>query len=68
MKIYERDPWLAPYRDAVEGRNQQILRVKESIAGKMKPLKRAINGAMYYCLLGIASYRVQRQLSYRQRY
>ena len=50
MKIYEKDPWLAPFKDAVEGRNQQILRVKEAIAGKRKPLKKAINGAMYYCL------------------
>jgi len=50
MKIYEKDPWLAPYKDAVEGRNQQILRVKDSIAGKRKPLKKAINGSMYYCL------------------
>ena len=50
MKIYEKDPWLAPYKDIIEARNQQILRVRDSIAGKGKPLKKAINGSLYYCL------------------
>ena len=50
MKIYEQDPWLAPYKPILERRNQQILTRKARIAGAGKPLKKAINGAMYYCL------------------
>jgi len=50
MKIYESDPWLSPYKDVVERRNQRILSRKDEIAGKGKSLRKAINGAMYYCL------------------
>ena len=49
-RIYEEDPWLAPYKEVVERRNRQILNRKAQIAGAGKPLSKAINGAMYYCL------------------
>ena len=50
MKIYEKDPWLAPYKPAIEGRSKQLQRVRDSIAGEGKALKKAINGRLYYCL------------------
>ena len=50
MKIWKKDPWLEPYGKVVERRNQQILIRRQEIAGYGRPLKDAINGAMYYCL------------------
>ena len=50
MKIYESDPWLEPYKNIIERRNQEILLRKQQIAGHGKTLKKAINGALYYCL------------------
>ncbi len=50
MKIWKKDPWLEPYGKTVERRNQQIVTRKQEIAGYGRPLKDAINGAMYYCL------------------
>ena len=50
MKIYEKDPWLEPYKGIIEHRNREILLRKQQIAGYGKPLKSAINGALYYCL------------------
>ena len=50
MKIWKKDPWLEPYGKIVERRNQQIVIRKQEIAGYGKPLKDAVNGAMYYCL------------------
>ena len=50
MKIWEKDPWLEPFAKVVQRRNQQILLRKQEIAGYGKPLKAAVNGALYYCL------------------
>ena len=50
MKIWKKDPWLEPFGKVVERRNQQIIIRKQEIAGYGKPLKDAVNGAMYYCL------------------
>ena len=50
MKIWKKDPWLEPFGKVVERRNQQIIIRKQEIAGYGKPLKDAVDGAMYYCL------------------
>ena len=50
MKIYEQDPWLAPYKEIIERRNRQILDRKREIAGTGGRLRKAVNGGMYYGL------------------
>ena len=50
MKIWKKDPWLEPFGKVVERRNQRILLRKQEIAGYGRPLKDAVNGALYYCL------------------
>ena len=50
QQIYERDPWLEPFRDVIVRRNQQIVNRKTDIAGPGRPLKDAVNGALHYCL------------------
>lgn len=47
--IYETDPWLAPYREAVDARHERILSCKQRISGD-RPLSEAINNHLYYGL------------------
>ena len=48
-KIYETDPWLEPYRDAVDARHERILADRRKIAGD-GPLSPAVNNHLYYPL------------------
>ena len=48
-KIYERDPWLRPYREAVDRRHENILRTLRHIAGDGR-LTDAVNNHLYYGL------------------
>ena len=49
VKIYDRDPWLVPYREAIERRFAKIIEKRGALAGGGS-LKLAINGNLYYCL------------------
>ena len=49
MRIYETDPWLSPYREAIDARHERILGMKRHIAGDGL-LKDAVNNHMYYGL------------------
>ena len=48
-KIYETDPWLEPFKGAVDSRHSRILEVKEALVGKEKISSRA-NNHLYYGL------------------
>ena len=48
-KIYETDPWLAPYRKAVDARHERILAERRKLAGD-GPLSAAVNNHIYYPL------------------
>ena len=48
-KIYETDPWLEPFREAIDVRHRRIQETLRHIAGKGK-LKDAVNNHMYYGL------------------
>ena len=48
-KIYETDPWLEPYRGAIDARHERILECKRKLAGD-GPLASAINNHLYYPL------------------
>ncbi len=48
-QIYDTDPWLEPYRGAIDGRHRHILADKLKLAGK-KALSKAINNHIYYPL------------------
>ena len=48
-KLYETDPYLMPYKEAIEARHQRILGMKRHIAGDGL-LKDAVNNHMYYGL------------------
>ena len=48
-KIYETDPWLLPFKDAVDARHERICRTLKHIAGD-GALKDAVNNHMYYGL------------------
>ena len=48
-KIYETDPWLEPYKSAIDARHGRILAAKKKIAGD-KPLSEAVNNHLYYPL------------------
>jgi len=48
-KIYQTDPWLAPFKGAIEARHARILGMKQHIAGDGL-LKDAVNNHMYYGL------------------
>ena len=45
--IYDRDPWLAPYRKAVDARHERILAAKESLSVNGS-LAAGINNHLYY--------------------
>jgi len=47
--IYQTDPWLAPYKDAVDARHKRILDMKEHIA-KDGTLSGAVNNHLFYGL------------------
>jgi len=48
-KIYKTDPWLEPFKEAIEARHARILGMKEHIAGKGL-LKDAVNNHIFYGL------------------
>lgn len=48
-KIYETDPWLEPFKAAIDARHERILAAKEKLAGK-GPLCDACNNHLYYGL------------------
>ena len=48
-KIYETDPWLGPFKDAIDARHRRILETRKHIAGDGL-LKDAVNNHMYYGL------------------
>ena len=49
QKIYESDPWLEPWKDAIEERHQRILDWRKKIAGEGS-LDKAVNNHLYYGL------------------
>ena len=48
-KIYQTDPWLEPYRDAIEARHARILADRKKLCGE-GPISAAINNHLYYPL------------------
>lgn len=48
-KIYKIDPWLEPFKEAIDARTSRILAEKKKIAGD-GPLSAAINNHIYYPL------------------
>ena len=48
-KIYETDPWLEPFRDAIEARHRRILADRKAIAGDGR-LADAVNNHLFYGL------------------
>ena len=48
-KIYETDPWLAPYRGAVDRRHEKILSDKAKLCGT-RTLNESVNNHLYYPL------------------
>ena len=48
-KIYQTDPWLEPYKDAIEARHAHILADRRKLAGE-GPLSAAVNNHIYYPL------------------
>ena len=49
QKIYETDPWLEPWRGAIDARHAQILEQKRKLAGSRR-LSDAANNHLYYGL------------------
>ena len=47
--IYETDPWLEPYRQAIDARHRNILETKKKLASDA-PLVQAVNNHIYYPL------------------
>ena len=45
--IYDNDPWLMPYKDAIDARHDRILAERKRIAGE-GPLADALNNHLYY--------------------
>lgn len=48
-KIYETDPWLQPFKEAIEARHQRVLDDVKKLAGSKK-LSEAVNNHLYYPL------------------
>ncbi len=48
-KIYEADPWLAPYREAIDSRHERILSDKRKLCGT-RTLNESVNNHLYYPL------------------
>ena len=49
QKIYESDPWLEPWKGAIDARHEHILSVKRKLAGEGS-LDKAVNNHLYYGL------------------
>jgi len=47
--IYDGDPWLEPYKSAIDARHARILADKEKLAGE-GPISEAVNNHLYYPL------------------
>ena len=48
-KIYDMDPWLGPWKKAIDARHEAILATKTKLAGD-RPLSEAVNNHLYYGL------------------
>ena len=48
-KIYQTDPWLEPYKGAIDARHERILSDRRKLAGD-GPLSAAVNNHLYYPL------------------
>ena len=48
-KIYETDPWLVPFRDAIDARHERILADRKKLAGERK-LSVAVSNHLFYGL------------------
>lgn len=59
-KIYKTDPWLEPYKEAIEARHERILAEKRKLAGD-GPLSLAVNNHIYYPLHREGDYWVIRE-------
>jgi len=49
-KIYDTDPWLEPYRQAIDARHERIMTVRDAIRGDHKKLYDAVNNHLFYGL------------------
>ena len=49
-KIYDTDPWLEPYRGAIDARHDRIMAAMDSIKGEHSTLYDAVNNHLYYGL------------------
>ena len=49
-KIYDTDPWLEPYREAIDARHDRIMAARDSIKGDHRKLYDAVNNHLYYGL------------------
>ena len=50
LNILKKDPWLAPYKDAIEGRYEYVLEREKQLCGKDKKLSDFASGYLYYGL------------------
>lgn len=48
--LYDNDPWLNPFKGAIDARKQRILAAKEAVAAKAGSLYNAANNHLYYAL------------------
>lgn len=48
--IFDTDKYLEPYKEAILGRHETLVRRKQEIAGYGKPLSSAVNNHLYYIL------------------
>lgn len=46
--IYDKDPYLSPYRTQIDRRYRELVTAKQEIAGYGKPLVNAVNNHLYY--------------------
>ena len=49
-KIYETDPWLEPFKGAIDARHDRIIAVRDAIRGDHGKLYDAVNNHLYYGL------------------
>ena len=49
-QIYEIDPWLEPFKEAIDARHERILADKKKIAGRGNRISKSINNHLYYPL------------------
>ena len=49
-QIYEIDPWLEPFKEAIDARHERILADKKKIAGRGTRISKSINNHLYYPL------------------